>query len=288
MMGIDFKFIFNMATIPSNAFEPNNSFKNLETAVKFYVAGCLSSPAIIAKPTNTPPIPATPVNLGVLATLTSFFNYSSRYLPDNRYLSKWSCLIAINERLATMLNNPLLAVASITNAGSVANLVPTGVNIQMEGVTNLEQLIFSLASGSPGVYIDKVRIGNVDYVKIWTDRIIPSALVGLNPISNDLPWRQIENGYLAALQRGDIGNGMNSNLSPAKLAFLQALPTFWANLPPESNPFDGGAFAFQGTADVYPIWNSAGNVAVFTPVEVSDQSLQISFTYYTSELQSIV
>lgn len=277
-----------MATIPSNAFEPNNSFKNLETAVRFYVAGCLSSPAIIAKPANVPPIPAAPVNPGILATLTPFFNYSSRYLPDNRYLSKWSCLIAINERLATMLNNPLLAIASITNAGSVANLVPTGVNIQMSGVSNLEQLIYSLASGSPGIYIDKVRIANVDYVKIWTDRIIPSALVGLNPVNNDLPWRQIENGYLSALQRGDIGNGMNNNLSPGQLSFLQALPTFWANLPPESNPFDGGAFALAATALVYPRWNGEGNFPVFTPVQVSDPVLKISFTYYTSELQALV
>lgn len=159
-----------MATIPAQAFTASDAKKNLDIAAKFYVAGASASPAIVAKPTNTPPIPASAAVAGVAAALIPHFSYESELAVNGTdWHSKFSLLLDRNEKLETMLGDTLASIIPITGVGNVPNLITTGQNLTVAGVSTLEQLIYNLAEASEDVALSKVQIGTANYIKIVAD-----------------------------------------------------------------------------------------------------------------------
>jgi hypothetical protein len=157
-----------MTSIPTLAFGADAK-KNLDTAVKFLVAGALPSPAIIAMPAHVPPISASVANRGVVATLLPFISYSSKAQGED-WRSKFSVVLPVNIKLAAMLGSTIAAIGILPGAGNVTNLAGGGVNLTAGGgVTNLETLIYSLAEGSADVLIEPLVIGGVSYLKLSAD-----------------------------------------------------------------------------------------------------------------------
>lgn len=158
-----------MTSIPTLAFSADAK-KNLDTAVKFLVAGSLPSPAIAAMPTNIPPVAASPANRGISATLLPFISYSSK-AQGTDWRSKFSVVLPVNIKLAAMLGSTIAAVGALAGAGNVSNLAGGGVDLAIAGVTNLETLIYALAEGSADVSIEPVVIGGVSYLKLSADYV---------------------------------------------------------------------------------------------------------------------
>ncbi len=166
-----------MTSIPTLAFGADAK-KNLDTAVKFLVAGALPSPAIVAMPAHTPAIPASAANRGVLATLLPLISYTSK-AQGTDWRSNFSVLLPVNIKLAAMLGSTIAAVGVLAGAGNVSNLAGGGVDLAaVTGVTNLETLIYSLAESSTDVSIAPVVISGVSYLKLSADYVFTPAVDG--------------------------------------------------------------------------------------------------------------
>lgn len=162
-----------MTSIPTLAFGADAK-KNLDTAVKFLVAGALPSPAILAMPAHTPAIPASAANRGVLATLLPLISYTSK-AQGTDWRSNFSVVLPVNVKLAAMLGSTIAAIGVLAGAGNVSNLAGGGVDLTVAGVTNLETLIYSLAASSTDVSIAPVVIGGVSYLKLSADYVFTPA-----------------------------------------------------------------------------------------------------------------
>jgi hypothetical protein len=173
-----------MTSIPTLAFGIDAK-KNLDTAVKFLVAGALPSPAIVAMPAHVPPIPALVANRGIVATLLPFISYSSKAQGAD-WRSKFSVVLPVNIRLAAMLGSTIAAITILPGAGNVTNLVGGGVDlVAVPGVTSLETLIYALAENSADVSIEPLVIAGVSYLKLSADYVftpggsVPTQMVAM-------------------------------------------------------------------------------------------------------------
>jgi hypothetical protein len=163
-----------MTSIPALTFGADSK-RNLDTAVKFLIAGSLPSAAILAMPANVPPVAAVAANRGILAALLPNFAYSSK-AEGADFRSKFSLLLPVNLRLAAMLNSTLKAIGVLPGAVSVSNLVADGVTLAaIPGVTNLEMLIYSLAESNADISIAPLVIGGISYLKLSADYLIVTA-----------------------------------------------------------------------------------------------------------------
>jgi hypothetical protein len=175
--------------IPSKIWT-GSTLEHLDIAARYFIAGCLPSPAIAAKPTNTPPIPALPAVVGIPPALLAHFSYLSKAESPTSYRSKFSLLLPVrqaNLRLAAILSagifNPDAAAAEIlAMPGVVApvSLVPSLYNLVESspdgytGISTLEGVIYKAAVkaqaeniGLP--IITPIAIANVPYLKIGVD-----------------------------------------------------------------------------------------------------------------------
>jgi hypothetical protein len=163
-----------MTSIPTLAFVADNK-RNLDIAAKFLIAAALPSAGIAAAPTNVPPVASFTKTAGVAAALLPSFYYDSTLSPTELH-SKFSLLLPMNQRLATMLDSKLAGIGTLSTI-DVPNLVGGGTNYTAaSGVTTLEKLVFVLAKDH-GATITSVIVGGATYLKIVVDQVVPIAAI---------------------------------------------------------------------------------------------------------------
>jgi hypothetical protein len=164
------KTLKTMTLIPFLAFTANDSKKNLDTAIKFLVAGALPSPAIPANASNVPPITLQSVARGVAIALLPAFKYESMATATGDWRSKFDVIVPTNPRLEAMISDPLKAITGHVGTVNIPYLKADGVSITPAGgITTLEALIYSLAAANSDVQMTKVNIAGSVYHKITAD-----------------------------------------------------------------------------------------------------------------------
>jgi hypothetical protein len=166
-----------MTAIPLLAFTATDNKKNLDTAIKFLVAGALPSPEILANASNVPPITLQSVARGVAASLLPAFRHESMATPTGDWRSKFDVIIPTNPRLEAMIGNPLKAITGHVGTVNVPYLKADGVNLTpAAGITTLEALIYSLAAANSNVQMTKVIIAGSIYHRVVADyTFVPTA-----------------------------------------------------------------------------------------------------------------